>query len=207
MALRGGAARGRTPEGAPTIKERWDAARVAGEKTFSPGVVCVNGHHSDRWTNNGLCVECKRERDRAYAAANREAHRERARRSQANRRAKVTAYHREWRKNNRGKWLAIVSRRRARKASADVGDTDGCKRFFEYAATAANVRCYWCKKRVPKDRRHVDHIVPIAGGGMETESNLCVACAGCNLRKHAKSPMEFSGQAELSFTAKPNVEG
>lgn len=197
--LRGAAARGRTPPGTPTIKERWDAARTAGERTFDPGVECVNGHVSDRWTNNGICVLCKRQRDNEYNAKNKEQHRARSRASQLRRRAEVTEYHRAWRTENRGKWLATISRRKARKLGADAGDSEGCKRFFSYASTVAKVACYWCGKNVPKAQRHVDHIIPLARGGAETEANLCVSCANCNLRKHAKDPIEFAGQGELSF--------
>lgn len=34
---------------------------------------------------------------------------------------------------------------------------------------------------------HVDHILPVARGGTDHESNLCLACELCNLYKWAKT--------------------
>lgn len=46
-------------------------------------------------------------------------------------------------------------------------------------------RCVYCgvhaKKRGVKT--HVDHIVPLAKGGSNEISNLCLACEACNLKK------------------------
>lgn len=33
---------------------------------------------------------------------------------------------------------------------------------------------------------HVDHVIPVCAGGMNTRSNLVTACARCNLRKGAR---------------------
>lgn len=37
----------------------------------------------------------------------------------------------------------------------------------------------------------IDHIVPVAGGGLSEQSNLTAACQSCNRRKQAKSLLNF----------------
>ncbi len=85
-------ARGRTPAGTPTVKQRWTAAKARGDQTFDPGVACIHGHECHRWTNNGICIECKRARDNAYNAAHKEEHRARSRRSAGARPEEIQAY-------------------------------------------------------------------------------------------------------------------
>jgi 5-methylcytosine-specific restriction endonuclease McrA len=91
------------------------------------------------------------------------------------------------------------SRRRALKAGATVGPPKLLGEFERWARSAPSVPCYWCGRRTRPKKRHLDHIIPIALGGVHSIGNLCVACPGCNQRKHAKMPEEFSGQAELSL--------
>lgn len=83
---------GRTPIGTPTITERWNAARAVGARTFDPGVKCLHGHRCERWTNSGICIECKRTRDNAYNAAHKAEHLARSLRSATNRPNEVRAY-------------------------------------------------------------------------------------------------------------------
>lgn len=40
---------------------------------------------------------------------------------------------------------------------------------------------------------HLDHVVPVSKGGENTEDNLVVACAACNLSKRDKTPEEWIG--------------
>lgn len=54
-------------------------------------------------------------------------------------------------------------------------------------------KCWWCGKKYG-DNYHLDHVIPIARGGTNDPSNLCLACAACNLSKHAKLPHEWNGR-------------
>lgn len=44
----------------------------------------------------------------------------------------------------------------------------------------AEFKCTYCEARVPKGRRHVDHVIARAEGGPSTPDNLVLACSDCN---------------------------
>ena len=52
-----------------------------------------------------------------------------------------------------------------------------------------NSTCNYCGTYT--DQPHIDHIKPVARGGLDTEKNLTVACAGCNLSKGSKTLEEW----------------
>lgn len=105
----GARAHGRTPRGTPSIAQRWADARKSGDRSFDPGVACVNGHSCERWTNNGICIECKRARDNKYNAEHKDAHRARSRRSAVARADAVRAYQRDYYRANQD-----IAKRRSR---------------------------------------------------------------------------------------------
>lgn len=47
-------------------------------------------------------------------------------------------------------------------------------------------RCAYCLKYTQS--LHLDHIYPVGRGGLNVARNLVVACAKCNLAKHARIP-------------------
>ncbi|WP_405000646.1 HNH endonuclease [Kitasatospora cathayae] len=61
----------------------------------------------------------------------------------------------------------------------------------EYSRTAIlrrwRYRCAYCDERAT----HLDHVVPLARGGADAESNVVPACASCNLSKGAKTLAEW----------------
>ena len=52
-------------------------------------------------------------------------------------------------------------------------------------------RCAICRKSLKKIGHHLDHIVPLARGGKNTDGNMQVTCPTCNLNKHSKDPIQF----------------
>ena len=58
-------------------------------------------------------------------------------------------------------------------------------------------KCFYCKrqcsKRDPRKSTHatVDHLVPVAKGGMTKDDNLVLACNACNAAKGALTYVEF----------------
>ena len=255
----GSRAHGRTPKGTPTVTERWNAARARGDQTFDPGCPCVHGHECHRWTNNGICIECKRARDNAYNAAHKDEHRARTKRSVAGRREEVRAYQRTYYEANRSeavrraaewgrrhpervrehrrttmlrhgdeyrrrararhaanpepkrahnrKWKRAnkhkVREADARRRAIEIGAQTGCRKayaaFVRWARDVKSVPCYWCGVKTRPGKRHLDHVIPLVRGGKDAVENLCVSCPPCNLRKNAKMPEEFAGQAEIAF--------
>lgn len=50
-------------------------------------------------------------------------------------------------------------------------------------ATSQNWKCAICKKSLKNTQIEIDHIVPIAKGGSNRQSNLQAVCKNCNNRK------------------------
>jgi 5-methylcytosine-specific restriction endonuclease McrA len=51
-------------------------------------------------------------------------------------------------------------------------------------------KCAVCKCKLGDDY-HVDHIYPLAKGGLHVKENIQILCAPCNVRKSAKDPIKF----------------
>lgn len=51
-------------------------------------------------------------------------------------------------------------------------------------------KCACCKKLLG-DNYHMDHIMPLAKGGSNTDDNMQLLTATCNLQKRAKDPIDF----------------
>ena len=51
-------------------------------------------------------------------------------------------------------------------------------------------KCACCGKPLGDDY-HLDHIMPLALGGTNTDDNIQLLTAACNLKKHAKHPVDF----------------
>lgn len=52
-------------------------------------------------------------------------------------------------------------------------------------------RCAICTKSI-KAAYHVDHIMPLALGGMHEPLNIQILCPTCNVRKNAKHPIRYA---------------
>lgn len=62
-------------------------------------------------------------------------------------------------------------------------------------ALAARHRCEYCltRQEISGAQMHIEHIVPLALGGVSEFDNLCLACAWCNtfkaVKTHALDPL------------------
>ena len=54
-------------------------------------------------------------------------------------------------------------------------------------------KCACCKKPLGSNY-HMDHIMPLALGGTNTNDNIQLLRARCNLQKQAKHPVDFMQQ-------------
>lgn len=58
---------------------------------------------------------------------------------------------------------------------------------------AQSDRCCWCNKQMRYKDATIEHVAPLAKGGSNDESNLALACPGCNSKRgdDATQPAEF----------------
>lgn len=98
--------------------------------------------------------------------------------------------HGEWVKKyvaeNRAKRCAYEANRRARKAAGGELPVDAKDRLY----ALQKGRCACCRSRIDCSA-HLDHIAPLADGGLNTFENVQLLCPACNLAKNRKDPIEF----------------
>lgn len=174
------------------------AAAVAGRLTYFTGLACPRGHVAERYTGSGTCVGCRIERQAAHGF--REKHRAASKKSYLKNRDKIGERQKEyrsqnpalvkarkdsWRKRNPEKARAYVLNRRSK-----VG-AGGSLSAGEIKAIVARQRgrCAACGE---KAKLEMDHIMPLALGGGGDAGNFQGLCKPCNIRKHAKHPIDFN---------------
>ena len=164
----------------------------------------VNQFTSDKGKRDGRsnhCRSCRSIAKTEYRAKNREkevarstawqlANKERASEIHAAWRArnpeKVIAKALDWQAKNYEKTIVYGQNRRARvrgggKLSPDIS--------FKLMKLQRG-KCACCCLPLGDDY-HLDHIMPLALGGTNTDDNIQLLHAKCNLQKHAKHPVEF----------------
>lgn len=92
-----------------------------------------------------------------------------------------------WLQNNLDKHRVHQHNRRSRiRTAGGALSSDIVKRLF----ALQKGKCACCKSGLD-DGHHIDHIVPIALGGPNTDDNVQLLCPACNLSKGAKHPVDF----------------
>lgn len=114
--------------------------------------------------------------------------REKERLMRAKHRAKFAVYFREWASRNRD---AVRSHARNNKAKRRAAEGRHGAEDIAELLVLQEWRCAYCYRSVEDGAYQVDHIVPLARGGTNWPSNLCIACSTCNVRKQARSADEF----------------
>jgi len=177
-------------------------AKAAGKKYYDEGRrLCPQAHlPNKRWTSTGKCFWCARPYER-----------ERRRQDAPNR----TAMTKEWRRLNPDKVEASNARRdpamlrrisrewriRNPEQAAVTAATSKAKRRgaagkFKKSDIVEIMRlqkgkCAYCRIGL-KEKRDIDHIVPLSKGGTNERKNLQLLCRPCNQRKHARDPIAFA---------------
>lgn len=123
--------------------------------------------------NNPDCVRATQER---YYAANKE---------------KKSTYRRQWVEANRYRVRTYNHARRVAnvgKLSADI---------VNRLVSQQIGKCVYCDKQLGA-KYHIDHRIPLALGGTNTDENIQLLCRTCNLKKGAKHPDEFIRQQKFN---------
>lgn len=121
---------------------------------------------------------------------------------------KVSASKKKWREKNPGK--AADMSRKWRAANPEKAKIMVLNRIARRRASAGNLspgladklfklqrgKCACCGLPLGSDY-HLDHIMPLALGGSNTDDNIQLLRAKCNLRKSAKHPIDFMQQKGL----------
>lgn len=71
-----------------------------------------------------------------------------------------------------------------------VGDNRLSVGIVEKLFKAQGGKCVCCQSPLG-DKYHLDHIMPLALGGLNVDLNMQLLTAKCNLEKHAKHPVDF----------------
>lgn len=94
----------------------------------------------------------------------------------------------KWRKANPEKVRKLSQARRARKSGASGSHT--AEQLLQLLERQ-HFKCAGCITSI-KDKRHIDHIMPLARGGSNDIRNLQWLCPVCNNKKHAKDPIAWA---------------
>ena len=97
-----------------------------------------------------------------------------------------------FKKKNLAKAAVGKMKRRAVEQSVPIGSQVLIAKYIWRMRRMTVVRCYYCGENIPKGKLHIDHIIPLSKGGAHDVSNLCCACASCNLSKSSKHPSDFA---------------
>jgi 5-methylcytosine-specific restriction endonuclease McrA len=170
----------------------------------------------DRYTS-GKCKPCSRKRVSKYYEANREKMNEDSRKWRQANHQKVVERDREYyeanldKVNYRGrKWYkdnyerALENNRKWKQSNPDkLREYDQNRRALkkgnggtlskDIVQTLMNLqkgKCACCNKSL-KDGYHLDHIMPIALGGKNSDDNVQLLTPKCNLSKGAKHPIDY----------------
>lgn len=100
---------------------------------------------------------------------------------------KILLNAKEYRDNNKELFRIIYKNRKARRKS-NGGKLS--KDIVEKLMKLQKGKCPCCRLPLGNDF-HIDHIIPLSKGGTNTDDNVQLLRAKCNLQKNAKDPIDF----------------
>lgn len=162
-------------------------AVAQGLKRYFTGRRCVNGHCAER-SLRSECVQCAREKNRAWYARNIEGERARCLAYRNSNIERCRENSRAYNQANLDRGATIARNRRARRRKN--GGSHTLKDISEILLMQ-NGKCAYCRISL-NSVRHVDHILPLALGGSNGRENLQILCVPCNKTKSAKHPIDFA---------------
>ena len=148
----------------------------------------LSDFHKSKQSKDGRknsCVDCTR----IYQAEYRLLNAEKKRASQASWRSKSYEVEKAWREANREKSKIDRHNRRAVLKSRGKLSPGLTEKLLKLQSGT----CACCKKPLGKNY-HMDHIVPLALGGTNTDDNIQLLHQKCNHQKSSKHPIDFMQQ-------------
>lgn len=125
---------------------------------------------------------------RAYQVANRRRTIARLKRWRQENPEKSREQGRRWRMDKPELNRIKANRYRARKLQASG---DFSPDIYQRLMSLQKGRCAVCTKSLKGTSPHLDHVMPLALGGSNTDDNAQLLCPSCNSRKNAKHPVDF----------------
>ena len=101
----------------------------------------------------------------------------------------ILEYNRKYRSENPERCSEWARNRQARKRA---GGGTLSKGYVDFLLAWQAGKCLTCNADLTSTGYHIDHVIPLASGGLHTISNLVVSCPSCNLRKSNKDPFVFA---------------
>ena len=135
-----------------------------------------NSHREALRIKNNEWAKANRDRLRATSSAWNAAHREKAKEST-----------RAWAAENKDAVRVHAQNRRARK----LGNGGTLSKGLRPKLMALQKGLCACCKQPLGPSPHLDHIMPLALGGMNSDDNMQLLRAHCNARKHDKHPIDY----------------
>jgi 5-methylcytosine-specific restriction endonuclease McrA len=179
------------------------AAISDGLKRYFNAKPCGYGHIAERFVSSKSCVACSSIYHDAWAGQNKA----RLARYAKDRRAVNPLPHRASSSacydSNREHYLAAAKAYRAdnkekrnawnqtRRAIKSGGAGQHTKADIDAILLEQRFRCAECGTSV-RSKRNVDHIMPLKLGGTNDKRNIQILCPKCNMRKHAKHPIDWA---------------
>jgi 5-methylcytosine-specific restriction endonuclease McrA len=167
------------------------AAKALGARHYFTGKPCKHGHIAARRTSSGQCLQCNSPSDPKYKAKYRAKHKAAIAAAQAEWKTKnkesVTAYQANYYLTNTDKYRTYENNRRAlkRKYPGKLSSN-----LPERLYALQKGKCACCGAKLG-NKYHLDHRMPLALGGSNTDDNMQLLTPKCNLQKHAKHPVDF----------------
>lgn len=102
---------------------------------------------------------------------------------------RINANSAKWALMNRDRRVISAANRRARLASGKLSTG-----IVQRLLVAQKGKCACCKASLADTGHHLDHNMPLALDGSNTDDNAQLLCPTCNLQKGAKHPVDFMQQ-------------
>lgn len=154
----------------------------------------VAGFSKDSRKRDGLCSQCKacdRIANAAWSKANPERKKAKNAKWYADNPERMKELKANWQADNPEARRVSRQNRRARKRDGGGKLSNGLP---DRLIKLQRGKCACGCKQPLGDDYHLDHIMPIALGGTNTDDNMQLLRATCNLQKSAKHPVDFMQQ-------------